>query len=174
MARTELEEKIVDFAVDEGILGRKIPQEKGSNLEFGYEINFPPNSPNPMKIVVLKVNDRKALALQLATQIAPPHVEALKKGGKANLFFTIFKRYMLTQNLLYNIDVQNFRYIISDTIYPDGLTQNYFYLIIRKIFNSSLYINMALMDVLEGTGGSGKKDSISDDLNYLGGGSMYT
>jgi hypothetical protein len=169
MPRSELEEKVRDYAVDEGILGKNLPHD--DKIEFGYELNFPPNSPNPMKIIVLKLKDRKALAFQLATQIAPPHVEALRKGNSQsiNYFFTLFKKYMLTQNLLYNIDVQNYRYIISDTIYPDGFTQQMFYTTIRKIFNASLYINMLLMDLIQGGGKEGK---IGEDMGF--GSSMYT
>lgn len=149
--KSELEEQVTDFCIDEGILGKKIQGD--AKLEFGYEVNFPPNSPQPMKIVVLKLKERKALVFQVATQIAPPHVEALKKGGNINNFFGIFKKYMLSQNLLYNIDAQNFRYIISDTIYPDGLNEDRFYITIRKIFNASLFINTVLMEVIQGPGG---------------------
>jgi hypothetical protein len=172
MARSELEEQIVDYCVDEGILGKKLP--KDDKLEFGYEVSFPPNSPTPMKIVVLKIKDRKAITLQLATQIAPPHVEALNKGGNQmiNTYFTHFKKYMLIQNLLYNIDGKNFRFIILDTIYPDGLTQNSFYLTVRKLFNASLYVNMLLVETIQG--GSGKDFKPIDDLGGPGGFSMYT
>jgi hypothetical protein len=170
MDRSEFEEKIRDYTIDEGILGKKLPSDP--KLEFGYEINYPPNSPKQMKIIALKQKDRKAVAIQIATQIAPVHVDALKKKGPHELirFFIIFKKYMLMQNLLYNIDPKNARYIISDTIYPDGLNEHNFHLILRKVFNTSMYMNMILMDLIAGNIDPSKKDF--GDLELPGGGNM--
>ena len=149
-ARSEIEEKIRDFAIQEGILGKPLPHD--AKLEFGYEINYPPNSPQPVKIVALKPIDRKAVSFQIATQIAPPHVEALKKLGDNGIirFFEMLKKFLLLQNLLYNIDVKNARYIISDIIYPDGLTEQQFLTNIRKVFNASLYLNITLNEMILG------------------------
>jgi hypothetical protein len=175
MGKSELEEKIRDYCIDEGILGKSLPTDE--KLEFGYEINFPPNNPHPMKILLLKMKDRKAIALQLATQVAPPHIEGLKKISPdgVGFFFNLVKKIMLQQNLLYNIDVQNARYIISETLYPDGLTEDRFYLIIRRIFNTSLYINTLLQELLESKGAILKGGTKGlDDFSLGGGNSMYT
>lgn len=177
MVKSAFEEKIRDYAIDEGILGKSLPAED-NKLEFGYELNYPPNSPHPMKIMLIKLKDRKAVLLQLATQIAPPHIEGLKKVGTDGVFryFEAFKKYMLVQNLLYNIDLQSSRYIISDTIYPDGFTEDRFYLTVRKLFNASLYMNTLLMEMIEGKipidskGGSKNLDS---NL-FNAGNSMFT
>lgn len=165
--RSEIEEKIRDFAIDEGILGKSIPE--NPKLEFGYEINYPPKSPKPMKIMVIKPLDTKAITIQVATQIAPQHVEAINKQDAQGImkFFMLFKKYMLTQNLLYNLDPQNARFIILDTIYPDGLTENYFYLTIRKVFNASILMNMTINDFMTGNIPSENaiKDITTDDFN---------
>lgn len=168
-----MEEKVRDYAVDEGILGKSLPADE--KLEFGYELNYPPGHPHPMKILALKMKDRKALAFQLATQIAPQHIELLKKipNDGLGLFFNIFKKQMLATNCLYNIDFQNHRYIISETIYPDGLTEDHFYRIIRKIFDASLLINTILMELIGGKLIDGKGGKI-EEIPYNGGSSMYT
>ncbi|MHA1718341.1 MAG: hypothetical protein ACTSXK_02335, partial [Promethearchaeota archaeon] len=63
MTRSELEEKVRDFAIDEGILGKTIPV--NPKLDFGYELNFPPRSPKPMKILIIKPKEGKAVSLQI-------------------------------------------------------------------------------------------------------------
>ena len=169
MVRSELEDQIRDYAIDEGILGKAVPHD--NDLEFGYELNFPPNSPQPLKILILKIRERKALAMQLATQIAPQHIEGLKGLGANGvlLFFEALKKVLFLQNLLYQIDIQNGRYIISDTIYPDGLTEDRFYLAVRKIFNLSLYLNTLLVEMIEGKGSEGRTFD-----STIPGNSMYT
>ena len=176
MVKSAFEEKIRDYAIGEGILGKAISSD--DKLEFGYELNYPPNSPHPMKIMLIKLKDRKAVLLQLATQIAPRHMDGLKKVGSDGVFryFEAFKKYMLVQNLLYNIDLQAARYIISDTIYPDGFTEDRFYLTVRKLFNASLYMNTLLMEMIEGKIPLDSKSSNKgyDNNTFNAGNSMFT
>ena len=170
----ELKQKIIDMCLDEGILGKKLPEDP--KLDFALELNFPPNSPRPVKLILLKPKDKKAILIQIATQIAKVHVEALNKNDKNGLlrFFQNFKKFMLVQNLLYNIDVQNARYFISDILYLDGLTENEFYRTIRRVFNAALYTNMMLEEMC---GGDFKKRAMTDidrfqSLDFSGG--MYS
>jgi hypothetical protein len=170
---SELEEKIRDYAIDEGILGKKLPD--NPKLEFRYTINFPPNNPKPMKLTVLKPKDRKAIMIQSNIQIRKEHVDAMNKKDPHGLrkFFIIFQKYMLTKNMLYNIDVKKFRYSIIDTIYPDGLTEQFFYLTIRKVFNTSVFMNMTLMEfIMRALPGKSLKDM--DNMNFSSGDSMFT
>ena len=88
-------------------------------------------------------------------------------------FFIIFQKYMLTKNMLYNIDVKKFRYSIIETIYPDGLTEQFFYTTIRAVFNTSVFMNMTLMDfIMRAIPGKSLKDM--DNLNFSNGDSMFT
>ncbi|MCF2138697.1 MAG: DUF2299 family protein [Candidatus Lokiarchaeota archaeon] len=173
MPRSELEEKIRDWAIDEGILGKPLPP--NPKVNFGYELTFPPNSPKPMRLMVIQPKATKAISIQIATQIAKPHVEEIQKSDPQGLlkFFFIFKRYMLMQNLLYNVDANNARYIILDNIYPDGLTENQFYQSIRKVFNANVYINMQLIDFISGKHGAGKNLRSDSDLDFSAG-TMFT
>ncbi len=173
-SRSALEEKIKDFAIDEGILGKKVPE--NPKLEFGYELNYPPRSPKPMRIMVIKPKETKAISIQIATQIAKPHVEAIKKKDSNGLmkFFMMFKKYMLTQNLLYNLDPKNARYIILENVYPDGLTENAFYFAIRKVFNAAVLMNMTVNEMIAGV--IPKNKSIKDvgDMDFSNTDSMFT
>ena len=171
--RSELEEKIRDFAIDEGILGKKLPD--NPKLEFRYIINFPPNNPKPMQLMILKPKDRKAIVIQRNMQISKGHVEAINKKNPSgmNKFFLIFQKYMLSKNMLYNIDVKKFRFSIIETIYPDGLTEQFFYTTIRAVFNASVLMNMTLTDfIMRANPGKSLKDV--DNLNFSDGDSMFT
>ena len=172
MARSQLEEIIRDWCIDEGILGKPLPANPKINL--GYEINFPPNSPKPMRLMVIQPKSTKAISIQIATQIAEQHVKAIQKTDAQGLlkFFIIFKKYMLMQNLLYNIDAKKARYVILDTIYPDGMNQNLFYVAIRKVFNANVFINMQIMEFIAGNIGKGSLRP--DQETEFTGGTMFT
>ena len=64
---SKIEEKIREYSIDEGILGKKLPD--NPKLDFSYTINFPPNNPKPMKLMILKPKARKALIIQSNIQI---------------------------------------------------------------------------------------------------------
>ncbi len=174
MASTKnLKEKIMDYCLDEGILGKKVPD--NPNIEFGFELNFPPNSPRPIKIMLIKPKDKKQILVQIATQVAPKQIEALNKSSPKGLmkFFYNVKKYLLYRNLSFNVDINNARYIISDIIYPDGLTEHEFYKTLRSILNSSLYINIILQETIAGKGGDVLKKDFND-FDITLGGSMYS
>ena len=170
--RTELEEKILNIALIEGILGKKLPE--NPKLEFGYELNFPPKSPKPMRIMLVKPKETKAVSFQIATQIGKPHLEALQTTKRYGFYFNVLKKYMLTQNLLYNVDIKRGRYVILDNVYPDGLTENIFYLTVRRVFNAAVFMNITLMEIIGGKiqGGKGTKDD-NTDLDFAQGNSMF-
>lgn len=174
MTRTPLEEKIRDYAIDEGILGKKLPN--NPRIDFAYEINFPPQSPKPMKLLVIKPKDAKPISIQAPTRIAPNHMNILKQQGDQSLlkFFTILKKYVLNQNLLYNIAVKDARYIILDNIYPDGLTEDRFYLSIRKVFNTAVFMNVTLNEIVAGSqSAQSSLNQLSND-DFGAGNTMFT
>jgi len=171
---SELEEKIRNYAIDEGILGKKGPD--NPKLDFSYTINFPPNNPKPMKLMIIKPKDRKAIIIQSNVQIREDHVKAINKKDPQGLkkFFMLFQKYMLSQNMLYNIDLKKFRYSVIETIYPDGLTEQFFYTTVRAVFNTSVFMNITLMDFIMGAIPPGGKALNMDNLNYSNGDSMFT
>ena len=170
--RSELEDTIRAMAIIEGILGKKLPE--NPKLDFGYELNFPPKSAKPMRIMLVKPIESKAISFQIATQIGKPHLEALNSTKRYGFYFNLFKKYMLTQNLLYNLDIKKGRYVILDNLYPDGLTENSFYLTVRRVFNAAVFMNITLMEII-GSKIQGGKDAKTDgdDLDFSQGSSMF-
>ncbi len=171
----ELKEKIMEYCLDEGILGKKAPE--NPKVDFAFELKFPPNSQRPMKMMLIKPKEKKAILIQIATQIAKKHVKALNKQDAQGVlkFFYHLKKYLLVQNLSYNIDAKNARYVISEVIYPDGLNEHLFYKTLRKIFNTSLYVNMMLTEMISGKrlGKEGGTGTMGEDFDFSGG-SMYS
>lgn len=170
-----IEEIVKDFAIDEGILGKRLPD--NPKVEFAYELNFPPNSPKPMKLMLIKPKDLKSISIQAPTQISKPHVDAFNKMGKNMIFqfFNILKKYVITQNLLYNINMEKMRYVILENIYPDGLTEDRFFLAVRKVFNAAVFCNITISEILARGGAlKGKMKDISKDTDFTSGESMFT
>jgi len=63
------------------------------------------------------------------------------------------KKFLLLKDLFFRIDMQNYRYEISDQIFvdPDNMiTKNEFFNSIQKIFNSAVYSNILLGEYCSG------------------------
>ena len=86
---------------------------------------------------------------------------------------SVFKKYMLNQNLLYNLDPKNARYIILETLYPDGFTENAFYYAIRKVFNAAVLMNMTINEMIAGIIPSDKSIGDIDNMD-LSSNSMFS
>jgi hypothetical protein len=148
----DLERKIIDFCTEQGILRDKLPV--NPNIEFAYNIEYPPMQKQPKILVVLQPRGKRFISMQIATQVSPEHIKLLEENGP-NLklgFFESIKRYLVMNNLLFNIDLENNRFLISDEIFEDALTCDFFYRTIRKVFNSCFFTNLILMDILQGKG----------------------
>ena len=103
------------------------------------------------------------------------HVEAFAKMGNNMIlrFYNILKKYVLTQNLLYNINVKQSRYVILENIYPDGLTEDRFYLAVRKVFNAAVFCSVTLNEIL--ARGGALKSNVKDlsDTDFTSGETMF-
>jgi hypothetical protein len=171
---SELEEKVKNFAIDEGILGKRL--KANPKVEFAYELKFPPNSTKPMKLMLIKPKDLKCISIQAPTQIAKIHVDAFAKMGNNMIlqFYNILKKYVLTQNLLYNINVKQSRYVILENIYPDGLTEDRFYLALRKVFNAAVFCSVTLNEILARGGALKSNVKALSDPDFSSGDTMFT
>mgnify|MGYP006282322335 CR=1 FL=1 len=146
-----LEERIVDYCLEEGILQKRLPE--NDKVKWGYNIEFPPKNPKPRKMSVIQPAGRKFIVIQLGTQISEEHLKMLKKSKKPNanlVYFEVVKRMLLSRNLLFHIDAKNNRFMISDQIYKDAITMDFFYRTIRKVFNAGLLSNLLLIDLIKG------------------------
>ncbi len=141
-------ELVKDWAIEEGIMGKKIPPK--NELEFGFELKFPPGAAFQKVIALICPKDKDFVVFQLAVQMSPEHVAILKNAPpeKQGKFFSKMRKFFCKQNLLPNIDLQNLRWAINDQVYFDGLTKNVFFGTIRKIFITSLYIDQILAEII--------------------------
>lgn len=145
--KTDLKEKIIEFSLEEGILKEKLPE--NSKIEFGFNIVYPPDMEFPKKLVVFQPRGKKYISIQIGTQISPEHLKMLDQPKKL-LFFEILKRFLITQNLLFHLDINNNRFLISDKIYSDALTMDNYYKTIRKLFNATIFANTLISDIASG------------------------
>lgn len=146
-------ELVRDWAIEEGIMGGKIHPK--AEIEFGFELKFPPGAPFQKNVALVCPKDKDFLVFQLGTQMSPDHATIMKNTSpeKQVKFFSKMKKFFYTQNLLYNLDIPNLRWAIIDQVHFDGLTKNVFFSTLRKIFNTSLYIDQILAEnILEGGG----------------------
>ncbi|MGQ4872859.1 MAG: DUF2299 family protein [Promethearchaeota archaeon] len=147
---SKLKHNIREFLLDEGILRGNI---KDNKLDFGFQFTFPPG-PGGQNMAVFKPKGKDLIIISLGTQISPPHVEALNAlGDKQMNFFIDLRKFLLLRNMLFRIDIKNYRYEISEQIFIDEeklISKNRFFKYIRKVFSSAAYANMILSEYCEG------------------------
>ncbi|MFX0082191.1 MAG: DUF2299 family protein [Candidatus Hodarchaeota archaeon] len=142
---------IQEYLLDEGLLREKISNPK---LDFGFQFIFPPGI-DPMRrtigrnMVVIKPKNKNLIVISLGTQISKPHVDALNslEEDRKMQFFMDLRKFFLVKDLFYRIDLQNYRYEISDQIFlkDNGtVSKNKFFKSIRRVFDSSAYSNIIL------------------------------
>ena len=147
---------ILDYLLEEGMLRRKLP--KNPQIDFGYEIGYPPDpsgkNPSTRMMGILKPKDKDFIIIQIATQISKPHVDALNSLSeeKKILFFVELRKSLLLRNLMYNIDIKNYRYMITDQIFIEDnkISKNDLFKSIKNVFNICLYSNILLGEICSG------------------------
>ncbi|TFG17718.1 MAG: hypothetical protein EU533_08130 [Promethearchaeota archaeon] len=63
------------------------------------------------------------------------------------------RKHFLTKDVLYRIDIKNYRYEITDQIYfskTEIISKDSFFKRIRRVFNAMVYSNMILAEYCEG------------------------
>lgn len=148
---------IQEYLLDEGLLREKISDQK---LEFGFQFIFPPGN-NPLgrpigrKMAVIKPKNKDLIVIILGTQIAKPHIDALNslKENRKIQFYWELRKFFLIKDLFYRIDINNYRYEISDQIFlkNDGsVSKNSFFKSIRRVFDAAAYSNILLGEYCSG------------------------
>ncbi|MHA1147301.1 MAG: DUF2299 family protein [Promethearchaeota archaeon] len=168
---SKLKYSIREYLLDEQILRGNI---KDSKLEFGFQFTFPPG-PQGQNMAIFQPKNKGLLIISLGTQISAPHVEALNSLGdnKKIQFFIDLRKFLLLKNLLFRIDISNYRYEISEQIFISKnktITKNTLFKTIRKVFSSAAYTNILLG---EHCAGKVKPEDFSKDSSG-GGFSLYT
>jgi len=176
MANSEsnIKNLIQEYLLDEGLLRNKIPLDK-KKIEFGFQFIFPPG-PIAQKMVVIKPYNKDMIIVSNPIQIAPQQVDALNtlEENRKMFFFMDIRKFFLAKDVFFRIDIQNFRYEISDQIFlkRDGtISKNSFFKSIRKVFTCSAYSNMILNDYCLG---KIKPEDITKSKDFTSDFSLYS
>lgn len=132
-----MEEKLQNWLIDEVQFHEKKFDE---NADFHYIIEFPKD--NIMDIVKPKGKD--CIVIGCATQVAQQHLDLMisstpetRKEFILDVQFGI-NSYFVDFELNINKDLLQ-QYIISDTIYEDGLTKNEFMKSVKRVFKAKIH-----------------------------------
>ena len=165
-----LEQKIVRYCTEEGILRMKLPENE--KVEFGFNVEFPPNHPMAKTMTVLQPKNKSFVVIQIGIKISPQHLASLEKFKLKGLFFDMLKRMLLGKNLIFKLEVVQNRFMLSEQIYEEGLNMDIFYRYLREIFNTSLTTNLLLTDIIARKGlrftknMEGAKNSKEDEKSF--------
>ena len=154
---SKIKNLVHDYLLDEGLLREKISDSK---LDFGFQFIFPPGN-DPMgrpigrRMVIIKPKNKNLIIISLGTQISKPHVDTLNslKENRKMQFFWDLRKFFLVKDLFYRIDINNYRYEISDQIFlkDNGtVSKNSFFKSIRRVFDSAAYSNILLGEYCSG------------------------
>ena len=142
---------IEEYLLDEGLLRKKLT---GPNIEFGFQISFPPGSKgHPMAVVNPKSKD--FIIISSGVQIGESHVKVLNslKNNNVTGFFNQLRKFLILKNVFFRIDNQNYRYEILDQIYitkKNTISKNKFFKRIRFVFHCAQYSNILLDEFCSG------------------------
>ncbi len=148
---------IREYLLDEGHLRENI---KDPRFDFGFRFEFPigktPDGKSTGRtFLVIKPKKKEFIEISSSTKISPVHVKALNslKDVKKKQFFTDIRKLFFLQNVFFQIDLKNYRYVVIDRIYleKDGtVSKDFFYRIIRKVFNCVVYSITLLLEYISG------------------------
>ena len=133
----DLEEKIRTWLMDEDSLLEKKFDE---NADFHYIIEFPKE--NIMDVV--KPNGKDAIVIACATQVSPEHLTLMNSStseARRDFLFDLqfgLNSYLVDFDLNVNKDVLQ-HFVVTKTIYEDGLSKNEFMKTLNRVFKSKLF-----------------------------------
>ena len=163
MKAEEVYKKVSSWCKEEGIFDKKI---KNPQMEFVMIIKMP----NKLQLQVVQPNDKSFIVVTCRVNIAPQHLNILKKSpAKFINFRNESMEYICTRPLDLGFDPKNQTFFnIADRIFLDGLTQQAFFTSIREILHAFQKIIIILNRVC-GQADSGKtQSSISTMPGFYG------
>ena len=131
------EEKIKNWLVDEGLFREKAVDE---NTEFHFIVEFPKD--NIMDVVKPKGKD--CIVIGCATQVSPEHVNLMIESNDAKKREFILDLNMGLNKFLVDYELQvnqNIlqQFIITENIFEDALTKDFFMRSLKRVFKSKLH-----------------------------------
>ncbi|MFX1337936.1 MAG: DUF2299 family protein [Promethearchaeota archaeon] len=152
MSEVKIKSLIRDYLLEEGLLRKKI---KDPKLEFGFQFTFPPGQGGHI-MAIFKPKDKDLIIISSGTQISEEHINALNllKNDKKLQYFIALRKFFLLKDVFFRIDVNQYRYEISDQKFlkEDGtISKNSVFKSIRKVFSCAAYSNIILQQYCSGT-----------------------
>lgn len=132
-----LEENVRQWLTDEDFL-REVKYDE--NADFHFIVEFPKD--NIMDVV--KPKDKDCIVIACATQVAPQHLDLMKKADlKTQKDFIMALNFGLNQFLVdYELQVSQDilqQFVVTDQIFEDGLTKNEFIRTLKRVFKAKLH-----------------------------------
>ena len=131
------EEKVKNWLVDEGMFREKAVDE---NTEFHFIIEFPKD--NIMDVVKPKGKD--CIVIGCATKVAPEHINLMveAKDTKQREFILDLNmglnKFLVDHELQVNQNILQ-QFIVTETIFEDALTKDFFIRSLKKVFKAKLH-----------------------------------
>lgn len=132
------ENKIKDWIVDEGIFREKKFDE---NSDFHFIVEFP----NDNIMDVVKPKGKDFIIIACATQVSPQHLELMDTSSPKERSKFLLKANMEINRFLVDCQLAvdqstNLlqQYVITYQIFEDGLTKNYLYDSLKRVFKAKL------------------------------------
>ena len=136
------EQNIKNWLADEGVFREKSADD---NAEFHFVIEFPKD--NVMDVVKPKGKD--VLIIGCATQVSPEHVNLINNASpeiKSKFLFDVstnLNLFLVDYELKVDQDILQ-QFVITDTIYEDGLSKDALFKTIKRVFKAKLHCIMLL------------------------------
>jgi len=159
MSTKESKTKVLirEYLLNEGHLRENL---KDPKLDFGFRFEFPKGKtsdgkPTGRSFVVVRPKKTDFIEISSSTKISPEHIKALDslKDMKKEQFFSDIRKLFFLQNVFFQIDFKNYRYAVIDRIYltrNGTVSKDFFYRIIRKLFNCVVYSIILLHEYTSG------------------------
>ncbi|MBQ6512833.1 DUF2299 domain-containing protein [Methanobrevibacter sp.] len=154
----DIEEKIRTWLIDEEALLEKKFDE---NADFHYIIEFPKE--NIMDVV--KPRGKNCVIIACATQVAQEHLNLMKSSTPENRRDFIFdvqfglNSYLVDFDLNIDKDLLQ-QFVVTNTIFEDGLTKNEFMKTINRTFKAKLH---CIFLINKRFGGISPKSNVSNE-----------
>ena len=164
--KTNLENLIRDYLLEEGILKEKVAS---SDFDFGFIISYP-QGPKSQKMTIYKLKNKNSIFITIRIQFSEKHANALSslKDNKKFQFFNDIRKYFLIKEVYFKIDIQNFMFEIYELVYPDidgTVSKDTLFKRIQKIFYCFVFSNLLLEEYCSGKEISSKKLGPEFDLS---------
>ena len=132
-----IEENVKQCLSDEDLL-REVKYDE--NADFHFIIEFPKD--NIMDVVKPKGKD--CIVVACATQVAPEHLNLMKKADDLTRKDFIMELNFGLNNFLVDFELQVAQdilqqFVVTDQIFEDGLTKNELIKTLKKVFKSKLH-----------------------------------